>query len=134
MLRQHEIEIRVRYAETDAGGYVYHANYFTWFEMGRTELLRASGWSYREMESAGLFIVVVRSTCRYLRPARYDDLLRLRTTVRRATGARVEHEYHLFRGEELLAEAHIVLCCVDRSGNPQRLPEWMRVEREGDAA
>ena len=93
--------------------------------MGRTELLRSQGRTYREMEDAGLFIVVVRAECRYHRPARYDELLKLRTTVARVRAASIEHDYHLFRGDELLAEAHVVLCCVDNEGNPQRLPEWL---------
>src|SRR5688572_20440649 len=97
----HEIEIRVRYPEADPGGYVHHANYFVWFEMGRTELLRAQGRTYKDMEAAGLFIVVVKAECKYLRPARYDDVLRLRTTVTRVRAATVEHDYHLYRGEEL---------------------------------
>jgi acyl-CoA thioester hydrolase len=129
MLTQHEIEIRVRYPETDPGGYAHHGAYFTWFEMGRTELLRANGVSYRQFEEEGLFVVVYRVECRYHRPARYDDLLRLRTTVTRVTAARIEHDYHLYRGQELLSEAHIVLCCVDRQGQPQRLPEWMQMGR-----
>ncbi len=121
----HEIEIRVRYPETDPGGYVHHANYFIWFEMGRTELLRAQGRTYKDMEAEGLFIVVVKAACKYLRPARYDDVLRLRTTVTRVRAATVEHDYHLYRGEDLLAEAHVTLCCVDGDGNPQRLPVWI---------
>jgi acyl-CoA thioester hydrolase len=125
MLREHEIEIRVRYPETDPGGYAHHASSLTWFEMGRTELLRASGYTYRDMEQAGLFVVVARVECRYHRPARYDDLLRLKTTVTRVTTARIEHDYQLYRGSELLTEAHIVLCCVDRDAQPQRLPEWL---------
>ncbi|MBI1901807.1 MAG: acyl-CoA thioesterase [Planctomycetia bacterium] len=124
-MQQHEIEFRVRYPETDPGGFVHHGNYFTYFEMGRTELLRAQGRTYREMEDAGLFIVVVRAECRYHRPARYDELLKLRTTVTRVRAASIEHDYHLFRGDELLAEAHVVLGCVDSEGNPQRLPEWI---------
>ncbi len=71
MLKHHEIEVRVRYAETDAMGLLHHANYFVYFEMGRTEMLRASGGTYREMEQAGIFIVVVEADCRYHRPARY---------------------------------------------------------------
>jgi acyl-CoA thioester hydrolase len=126
--RQHEIEFRVRYPETDPGGYVHHAHYFTYFEIGRTELLRASGRTYRDMEQAGAYVVVVRAECRYHRPARYDDLLRLRTTITRIRAATVEHDYHLFRDTELLAEAHVQLCCVDRDGNPQRWPEWMTIE------
>lgn len=124
-LRQHEIEIRVRYPEADPGGYLHHANYFVYFEMGRTELLRANGRNYRDLEAAGWFIVVVRTECRFHRPARYDDVLRLRTTVARVRAASVEHDYHLSRDGELLAEAHVVLCCVDANGQPQRLPDWM---------
>jgi acyl-CoA thioester hydrolase len=125
MIRQHEIEIRVRYPETDPGGYVHHSHYFTYFEMGRTELLRANGYTYRDMEATGAFVVVAKLECRYHRPARYDDLLRLRTTVTRLTVARVEHDYHLYRGDELLCEAHVVLCCVDREGQLRRLPDWL---------
>jgi acyl-CoA thioester hydrolase len=128
MLRQHEIEIRVRYPETDPGGYVHHGHYFTYFELGRTELLRASGQTYRDMEAAGMYVVVVRVECRYHRPARYDDLLRLRTTVTRLRAATLEHDYHLFRGDELLAEAQVLMCCVDRDGSPQRWPEWMTID------
>jgi len=125
MLREHEIEIRVRYPETDPGGYVHHANYFVYFEMGRTELLRASGYTYRQMEEEGAFVVVVRAECRYHRPARYDDVLRLHTQVTRLTTARIEHDYRLLRGDALLCEAHVVMCCVDREGQPRRLPEWI---------
>ena len=125
MITQHEITIRVRYPEADPGGYVHHAQYFVYFEMGRTELLRANGYTYRDMEAAGLYVVVVRAQCRYHRPARYDDLLRLRTRVLKVTAATIEHEYHLFRQQELLAEGQVLLCCVDRQGRPQRLPEWM---------
>ncbi len=124
-IRQHEIEIRVRYPEADPGGYLHHANYFIYFEMGRTELLRANGRNYRDMEAAGRFVVVVKTECRFHRPARYDDLLRLRTTIARIRAASIEHEYHLFRGDELLAEAKVVLCSVDSDGQPQRLPDWM---------
>ncbi len=122
---EHEITFRVRYPEADPGGYVHHSQYFVYFEMGRTELLRANGHSYRDMEAAGVFVVVVRAECRYHRPARYDDMLRLRTRVLRVTAASIEHEYHLYREQELLAEARVLLCCVDRQGRPQRVPKWM---------
>lgn len=125
MITEHEIEIRVRYPECDPGGYVHHANYLTYFEIGRTELLRANGYNYRDMEAQGLFVVVARIECRYQRPARYDDLLRLRTTVTRVTTARIDHDYQVYRGSELLTEAHVTLCCVDRQGLPQRLPSWL---------
>ena len=74
--------VRVRYAETDKMGVVYYANYFVWFEVGRTDLLRTLGWSYREMEQAGVSLPVIEAHCEYVRPARYDDELEIRTTGR----------------------------------------------------
>lgn len=129
MIREYEIEIRVRYQETDAMGVLHHANYFTYFEMGRTELLRANGHNYRTIEEGGIFMVIVDVSCRYRRPARYDDVLRLRTRLKRATPAKIEHEYELFRGDELLAEARSVLACVDREGRLSRVPDWLREEQ-----
>lgn len=126
MHRYHEIEFRVRYQETDAMGVVHHSNYLTWFEMGRTEMLRASGGSYRQMEEQGHFLVIYKAECKYSRPAKYDDLLRLRTTLTRVTAAKIEHQYEVFRGEDLLAQGHTVLACVDRRGQPQRIPDWLR--------
>lgn len=123
MLREHEIEIRVRYSETDAMGYLHHANYFPYFEMGRTEMLRASGGNYRQMEADGLFMVVVQAECRFRKPARYDDLLRLKTRISRITPAKLEHEYELLRDNELLASAHTTLACVDGTGTVRRIPE-----------
>jgi acyl-CoA thioester hydrolase len=125
MLRQHEISLRVRYQETDPMGFLHHANYFTYFEIGRTELLRASGGNYRQMEESGTLVVVVKAECRFRRPARYDDVLRLRTTIVRVTQAKIEHQYELFRDDESLAIAHVTLAVVDRSGKVQPVPEWM---------
>ena len=123
MLREHEIELRVRYQETDPMGFLHHAFYFTYFEIGRTELLRASDGNYRRMEEEGLLVVVVRAECKFHRPARYDDVLKLRTTVARVTPAKIEHEYRLFRGEELLALGNVTLAVIDREGQVQRVPE-----------
>lgn len=123
MLKTHEISIRVRYCETDAMGFLHHGNFVNYYEMGRTELLRAQGGNYREIEESGLFLVVVKLECRYHSPARYDDELTLRTTVERISAAKIEHSYRLFRGELLLATAYSVLACVDRNGRVQRLPE-----------
>jgi acyl-CoA thioester hydrolase len=128
MLRQHEIELRVRYQETDPMGLLHHANYFAYFEIGRTELLRASGGNYRKMEEQGLLVVVVKAECRFRRPARYDDLLRLRTTIVRVTTAKIEHQYELFRGDDCLAIGHVTLAVVDRNGKVQPVPEEWRVE------
>ena len=131
MLAQHDLEIRVRYQETDAMGVLHHANYLTYFEMGRTELLRSTGYDYRRVEESGIFMVIVEIGCRYRRPARYDDVLRLRTILKQVTAAKIQHEYELFRGEELLAEAHTTLACVDRQGQLQRVPDWLRPSSEG---
>lgn len=130
MLHQHEIELRVRYQETDPMGFLHHAYYFTYFEIGRTELLRAAGGNYRQMEESGLLVVVVKAECQFHRPARYDDLLRLRTTVTRVTQAKIEHRYELLRDGELLATGHTTLAVVDRSGKVLPVPEWMKMKNE----
>lgn len=127
MLQQHEIEIRVRYQETDGQGRVHHANYLTWFELGRVELLRAAGHSYRELEAAGVFLVVAEVHVSYFLPALFDDLLQLRTTTVRAKGARIEHHYEVLRGDELLATGSTIVACVDRDGRASRLPAWLRL-------
>jgi len=129
MLREHEIEFRVRYQETDPMGFLHHAYYFSYFEIGRTELLRASGGNYRRMEEQGLLVVVVRAECRFHRAARYDDVLRLRTTVVRVTPAKIEHEYRLFRREELLAVGNVILAVIDREGKVQRVPDEFQTDR-----
>jgi acyl-CoA thioester hydrolase len=128
MLREHEITFRVRYSETDAQARVYHAHYISYFEVGRTELCRASGLDYKRMEQEGLFFVVTEVSCRYRGSAGYDDLLRLITRVTRTRGARISHEYALFRGEELLAEGQSTIALVNRAGNAQRLPDWLLIE------
>ena len=98
-----EISIRVRYAETDRMGLLHHANYLVYFEQGRTELLRPLGRSYLEMEEAGFYLVLHKIEVKYRKPARYDDLLTLQTTVSRLTPVRIEHKYELLRNLELLA-------------------------------
>ena len=118
----HEIDVRVRYAETDRMGLLHHANYFVYFEMGRTEMLRSRGISYREIEDSGHFLVVIDLGCKYKKPAYYDDLLTIRTTVARVTHVKIIHEYHVLRDGVLLAEGHSTLACVDREGKPQALP------------
>jgi acyl-CoA thioester hydrolase len=123
MLREHDIEIRVRYQETDGQGRLHHANFFTYFEMGRTELLRASGIAYRQIEEEGRLLVVSEISCKYLQPANYDDVLRLRTSIVQTRAASVIHEYQIYRGDTLLAKGRSVLACIDREGRLQRLPD-----------
>jgi len=124
-LQVHEIEVRVRYPECDPMGVAHHAVFPIWFEIGRTEMLRASGGNYRDLEAAGVFLAVVRLEVRYHSPARYDDVLRLVTELRSWGPVKVEHAYRLYRGDELLAEAGTTLACLDRDGRAGPLPTEM---------
>ena len=123
MITEHSIQIRVRYSETDAMGFLHHSNYLSYFEVGRTELFRAQGGNYRRMEELGLYFVVARIEVRYRRPARYDDLLTIETAISRVTPAKLQHHYRILRGDELLTEADSVLACVNGQGEVQRIPE-----------
>jgi acyl-CoA thioester hydrolase len=128
MLREHEFTFRVRYSETDAQGRVYHAHYISYFEVGRTELCRASGFDYKRMEQEGLFFVVTEVQCRYRLGASYDDLLRLKTRVIRTHGARITHAYELYRDDELIVEGESKIALIDREGSVRRLPDWLLVD------
>jgi acyl-CoA thioester hydrolase len=126
MSESSETSIRVRYAETDRMGLLHHANYFVYFEIGRTELLRQRGLTYREVEDAGHYLVIIDIGCKFKRPARYDDLLTLKTFVAKVTHVKIVHHYQLFRDGVLLAEGHSTLACVDRDGKPQPLPTHLK--------
>ena len=121
-----EIAIRVRYAETDRMGLLHHANYLVYFEQGRTELLRTKGLSYKDLEDQGYLLVLTKIEVKYRWPARYDDLLNLKTTVTRTTTVRIDHRYELFCEGRLLAEGSSTLACIDREGRPQALPDFLR--------
>lgn len=120
--------VRVRYAETDQMGIVYHANYFVWFEVGRTDLLRTSGWTYREMEHEGVSLPVIEAHCEYRQPARYDDELEVRTTGTILTHVRVEFNYQIVRVADgaALVTGRTVHAALDRDGRPCRLPARVR--------
>lgn len=120
---QGSIDIRVRYCECDPMGVVHHTAYPVWFEMGRTELLRSTGRTYRDMEAAGLLLAVVKLEVTYRGPARYDDLVTLRTTLARVGAVKIEHSYELFRGDDLLVTGSTVLACLDREGRARALPD-----------
>jgi acyl-CoA thioester hydrolase len=117
--------VRVRYAETDKMGVVYYANYLVWFEVGRTDLLRHSGWSYRDMEADGFVLPVVEAHCAYRQSARYDEELDIRTRGLMLSPVRVRFDYQVVRAadEALLAEGHTVHASLDPHGKPRRLPE-----------
>jgi acyl-CoA thioester hydrolase len=119
------VEIRVRYQETDAQARVHHANYLTYFEQARVEMLRAAGISYKALEESGVLLVVSEVQLKYFRPAEYDDLLQVRLQTLEAKGARIVHQYKVLRGEELLCEGRTVVACINREGRVQRLPDWL---------
>jgi acyl-CoA thioester hydrolase len=117
--------VRVRYAETDQMGIAYYANYFVWFEVGRTDLLRHAGWSYREMEQAGIALPVIEARCTYRRPARYDDELEIRTEGFLVSPVRLRFEYEVRRVPDglAMADGQTVHASLDATGRPRRLPE-----------
>ena len=123
MLTEHQITFRVRYPEADSMGVVHHSRYFQYLEMGRVELLRASGSSYAQLEMEGIFFAVVKAECRYRAPARFDDELTLTTRIVRKTHVRIDHQYVLKRGETVIAEAATTIACVDRQGALRMIPE-----------
>jgi acyl-CoA thioester hydrolase len=121
------ITIQPRYSETDQAGRVHHSIYPVYFEMGRTELLRANGLAYKDLETAGVFFVIAELHIKYRRPAFYDEQLRLETTCTNVTASKVEHSYKLTRPStgEIIAEATSILACVNELGKIRRIPEFM---------
>ena len=118
-----EVQVRVRYSECDAFGYLHHARYFEYLELARTELLRAQGRRYRDLEQQGVFFVVARIECRYKAPLRYDDVVTIRTRVVRTTRTRVDHEYEILVDGRVVSEASSTLACVGRNGRPTLMPD-----------
>jgi len=126
-IQSHTIPIVPRYVETDKGGVIHHSVYPVWFEMGRTELLRANGVAYKDLETKGVFFVVAELRIKYRRPAFYDEHLLLETTCSNVTAAKIEHLYRLTRKSTglLLAEGSSVLACVSADGTIRRIPEFL---------
>lgn len=115
--------IRVRYKDTDQMGVVYNGNYFTWFEIGRVEFLRSLGIRYLDLEKMGVYIAVAEAYCKYIRPAKYDDEVVIKTKIRRLTDVRLEFDYSLYRKEnnEILATGYTVHAFVDKDIKPINL-------------
>ena len=129
MIEYHDVTVRVRYAETDQMGVVYHANYLVWFEVGRVELMRALGVEYKRMEiEDDCQIVVADLRCRYHHPARYDDVLRVRTRIVESKNRVIRFAYELFRDADgqLLATGETKHIICGRNGKPKLLPQKYR--------
>jgi acyl-CoA thioester hydrolase len=124
-----ETAVRVRYAETDQMGFVYYGNYFTWFEVGRVELCRQLGFEYKQMEiEDDSFIVVAEASCRYKRPARFDDQLTIRTRIIDTQRRTVRFGYEILNAvsSELIATGETLHVICDRTGRPKSLPDKYR--------
>jgi acyl-CoA thioester hydrolase len=120
---------RVRYAETDQMSVVYYANYFIWFEVGRTDFCRQRGFAYRDMEKEdGLCIIVAEAQCRYKAPAKFDDEIEVRTRLTHVRRRVITFTYEIYRKpeDELLAEGETVHVVTDLSGRPRALPDKYR--------
>ena len=130
-IQSHTITVVPRYAETDQAGVVHHSVYPVWFEMGRTELLRANGLAYKDLEQAGVFFVIAELHVKYRQPAEYDEKLQLETTCSRVTASKIEHTYKLTRPGDnvLLAEGRSALACVNEKGKVRRMPEFLYSEQ-----
>jgi acyl-CoA thioester hydrolase len=120
--------VRVRYAETDQMGVVYYANYLVWFEVGRTDWLRETGWTYRAMEAEGFQLPVTEVHCEYRQSARYDDELEIRTRASQISPVRIQFDYEVVRPSDdvALAHGHTVHATIGPSGRPARLPDRIR--------
>ena len=120
--------LRVRYAETDQMGIVYHAHYLVWFEVARTDLLRQFGWTYREMEETGIRLPVIEAQCTYLRPARYDDEIEVRASVRLLSAVRLEFTYEVVLTKDGTTAAVGITrhAALTMAGRPCRLPDRVR--------
>lgn len=126
-MKEYEFQVRVRYSETDQMGVVYHGNYAQYFEMGRVEWLRNMGVSYKWMESNGVMLPVVSLSMNYKKPARYDDLLTVKTVLKSQTSVKIEFDYEIYNEEnELLTTGYSMLVFVDmKTGRPMLPPDYV---------
>lgn len=126
-MKEHQFNVRVRYSETDQMGVVYHGNYAQYFEMGRVEWLRNMGVSYKWMEANGIMLPVVSLNMNYKKPARYDDLLTVKTIFKSQSSVKIEFDYEIYNEQnELLTIANSILVFVDmKSGRPTLPPEYI---------
>lgn len=140
-MNSHAMRVRVRYCECDPMGVAHHASYAPWLEMGRTELLREQGQSYKALEAAGVFLVITKLEIRYRRPVLYDDVVEIRTRVAGGSRIKIRHEYEVALAERdggapdpadprtptdgVCAIGATELACVNGAGRPGPLPEWL---------
>ena len=122
-VKRFQTEIRVRYQETDSMGVVYYGNYFVWFEVARTEYLRAHKVSYRQMEEEGMYLVVASASCQYKYPARYDDIVRIQCWISEVKNSSLKFGYNLFIEDKIIASGESVHVFTNKAWKPMRIPE-----------
>jgi acyl-CoA thioester hydrolase len=126
---EHTYSFRVRYVECDPMGVMHHSHYLPYLELGRTELLRAAGISYRELEERDVLFVVTKITINYKRPARYDDALSLTTRITRMTAVRIEHVYEMKSAAgDAICTAESTIACVNRKGEVIAIPDDLKAQ------
>jgi len=123
----HKTTYRVIYGDTDKMGFVYHANYFRWFEIGRSEMFRYLGVPYKSIESRGFFLPLSEVHCKFNSPSQYDDILLIETFLDTSIKASMKFDYHIFSedGKKLLAKGYTKHACVDSRGRVVRLPKFL---------
>jgi len=125
-VRAHETSLRIRYQETDNMGVVYYGNYFTWFEVARTEYFRSLGLIYRDLEAKGFYLMVAAASCRYKSPAKYDDMVTVKSSIPEIKNSSLKFEYKLSVDGRLIATGDSVHVFTNRSGHPVRMPGDVR--------
>jgi len=123
----HKTTIRVRYGDTDKMGFVYHANYFRWFEVGRSEMFRSMGIPYKSIESKGVFLPLSEMHCKFNAPSKYDDILLIETSIDTRYKAGMKFDYQIFSedGEKRLASGYTKHACMDNNGRVVRPPKFL---------
>ena len=126
-MTKHKTTCRVRYGDTDKMGFVYHANYFRWFEIGRSEMLRSRGISYKDIESKGFHLPLSEMYCKFNTPSQYDDILLIETSLDKHYRAGMKFDYQIFseNGDNLLASGYTKHACVDSGGRVVRPPKFL---------
>jgi len=126
-LKTFATDIRVRYQETDNMGVVYYANYLVWFEVARTEFLRSMGLVYRDLEDKGYYLMVAAISCKYISPARYDDVVRAETWIEEMKHSSLKFCYKLSVNEKVVATGDSIHVFTNKSGRPVRIPKEIKL-------
>ncbi|HAR63973.1 MAG: acyl-CoA thioesterase [Candidatus Margulisiibacteriota bacterium] len=123
---QFSIDVKTRYNETDQGGRIYHSHYFVWFDIARTELFSSLGINYAELEAAGIFIVIKKIECDYIRPAHFNQLLTIKINHVKLNKVKLEFYYQVLHGKIELAKAYTKLAFIDNKGKLLQIPNKIR--------